>query len=90
MYGDAHDRLTESGDWREHIDLRTHRYMREDVQCGLAFLVSVADWAGVPAPVATGLLALGAAVVGEDFRHGRARWSRSAWRSSRAPRWRGC
>lgn len=70
MYGDAHDRLTESGDWREHIDLKTHRYMREDVQYGLALLVSVADWAGVPAPVATGLLALGAAVVGEDFRHG--------------------
>jgi opine dehydrogenase len=70
MYGDAHDRLTESGDWREHIDLATHRYMREDVQYGLALLVSVADWAGVPAPVATGLLALGAAVVGEDFRHG--------------------
>jgi opine dehydrogenase len=70
MYGDAHDRLTESGDWREHIDLATHRYMREDVQYGLALLVSVADWAGVPAPVATGLLALGAAVVAEDFRHG--------------------
>ena len=70
MYGDAHERLTESGDWREHIDLRTHRYMREDVQYGLALLVSVADWAGVPAPVATGLLALGAAVVEEDFRHG--------------------
>lgn len=70
MYGDAHDRLTESGDWREHIDLRIHRYMREDVQYGLALLVSVADWAGVPAPVATGLLALGAAVVEEDFRHG--------------------
>jgi opine dehydrogenase len=70
MYGNAHDRLTESGDWREHIELKTHRYMREDVQYGLAFLVSVADWAGVSAPVATGLLALGAAVVGEDFRHG--------------------
>ena len=70
MYGDAHDRLTESGDWREHIELATHRYMREDVQVGLAFLVSVADWAGVPAPVATGLLALGGAAVGEDFRHG--------------------
>ena len=70
MYGDAHDRLTESGDWREHIELTTHRYMREDVQFGLAFLVSVADWAGVAAPVATGLLALGAAVGGEDFRRG--------------------
>ena len=42
MYGNAHDKLTDSGDWREHIDLTQHRYMREDVEYGLAFLVSVA------------------------------------------------
>ena len=69
MYGrKAHARLTDSGDWREHIVLTEHRYMREDVGVGLAFLVSVADWAGVPAPVATGLLAVASAVAGEDFR----------------------
>jgi len=67
MYGDAHDRLTESGDWREHIDLRSHRYMREDVAFGLAFLVSVARWAGVEAPVASGLLAIASAALGEDL-----------------------
>lgn len=67
MYGDAHDRLTESGDWRERIDLRTHRYMREDVAFGLAFLVSVARWAGVAAPVASGLLAIASAALGEDL-----------------------
>ena len=67
MYGDAHDRLTESGDWRERIDLRTHRYMREDVAYGLAFLVSVAQWAGVAAPVAGGLLAVASAALGEDL-----------------------
>jgi len=70
MYGNAHDKLVDSGDWREHIDLRTHRYMREDVAYGLAFLVSVADWAGVPCPVARGLLAIGAAIVGEDLSRG--------------------
>ena len=70
MYGDAHDRLTESGDWREKIELTTHRYMREDVAYGLAFIVSVADWVGVPCPVARGLLALGSAVCGTDFRNG--------------------
>jgi opine dehydrogenase len=70
MYGDAHDRLTESGDWREKIELTTHRYMREDVEYGLAFLVSVAEWAGVPCPVARGLLAIGSAVCGADFRRG--------------------
>ena len=68
MYGDAHDRLVESNDWREHIDLQTHRYMREDVEIALAFLVSVADWAGVDAPVAKGLLAMGSAICGVDFR----------------------
>ncbi|MDH4188694.1 MAG: NAD/NADP octopine/nopaline dehydrogenase family protein [Betaproteobacteria bacterium] len=67
MYGDAHDRLTKSGDWRERIVLQTHRYMREDVAYGLAFLVSVARWAGVAAPVAAGLLAVASAALGEDL-----------------------
>lgn len=68
MYGrKGHERLVNSGDWREHIVLQKHRYMREDVQQGLAFLVSVANWAGVRAPVATGLLAIGSAICGEDF-----------------------
>ena len=69
MYGNmAHDKLTDSGDWRERLILTEHRYMREDVALGLAFIVSCADWAGVPAPTAKGLLALGSAVCGEDFR----------------------
>jgi opine dehydrogenase len=42
--------------------------MREDVEHGLAFLVSVCEWAGVPCPVARGLLALGSAVLGWDLR----------------------
>lgn len=70
MYGDAHDRLVDSGDWREPVPLKTHRYMREDVGYGLAFLVSVADWAGVATPIARGLLALGSAVCETDFRAG--------------------
>ena len=69
MYGNlAHEKLIDSGDWREELDLRRHRYMREDVAAGLALLVSVADWAGVDCPVARGLLALGSAVCGENFR----------------------
>jgi opine dehydrogenase len=70
MYGDAHKRLTDSGDWREHIDLQTHRYMTEDTVLGLAFLVSVARWAGVAAPVADGLLAIAGAILGRDLRQG--------------------
>ncbi len=70
MYGNAHDKLVDSGDWREHIDLRNHRYMREDVAYGLAFLVSVADWAGVACPVARGLLSIASALVGEPLDRG--------------------
>ncbi|WP_146347202.1 NAD/NADP-dependent octopine/nopaline dehydrogenase family protein [Phaeobacter marinintestinus] len=69
MYGNmAHDRLVDSGDWRERLILTEHRYMREDIAVGLAFLVSVAEWAGVPAPTATGLLAIGSAICDDDFR----------------------
>jgi opine dehydrogenase len=70
MYGDAHKRLVDSGDWREHIDLHTHRYMTEDVVMGLAFLASVARWAGCDAPVANGLLAVAGGILGRDLRTG--------------------
>jgi len=68
MYGDGHKKLVDSGDWREHIDLHQHRYMVEDTAMGLAFLVSVADWAGCDAPVAKGLLAIAGAILGRDLR----------------------
>lgn len=69
MYGNlAHDKLVDSGDWHERLDLTDHRYMSEDVGLGLAFLVSACEWAGVPAPVASGLLAVGAAASGRDHR----------------------
>lgn len=69
MYGDSsHEKLTDSGDWREDIDLTSHRYMLEDVETGLAFLCSCADFADVDAPVAKGLLAIGGAINGRDFR----------------------
>ncbi len=69
MYGNlAHDKLVDSGDWHEKLNLTTHRYMSEDIGVGLALLVSVADWAGVKAPVATGLLAIASAINNRDFR----------------------
>ena len=70
MYGDAHRKLVKSGDWREKIDLHVHRYMTEDVVFGLAFLVSAARWAGSPAPVAGGLLAIAGAILGCDLERG--------------------
>jgi len=68
MYGrGSHDKLTGSGDWREHIVLREHRYMLEDVRFGLSFLVSVGELAGVPTPLARAFLSIGSAISGEDF-----------------------
>jgi opine dehydrogenase len=68
MYGrGSHERLTDSGDWRERIVLAEHRYMREDLRLGLSFLVSVAELAGVATPLARAFLAIGGAICGEDF-----------------------
>ncbi len=73
MYGNAaHEKLVDSGDWREPIDLHDHRYMREDVVHGLTFMTSVARKAGVHTPLADGLLAIAAAVLEENLvAHGR-------------------
>ncbi|MGE0060782.1 MAG: NAD/NADP octopine/nopaline dehydrogenase family protein [Xanthobacteraceae bacterium] len=69
MYGQlAHDKLVDSGDWHEKLDFKSHRYLTEDVGLGLAFLVSVGEWLGVPVPVAAGLLAVAGAASGNDFR----------------------
>ena len=68
MYGrGSHDRLTDSGDWREQLVLTQHRYMREDLRLGLSFLISVAELAGVATPLARSFLAIGGAICGEDF-----------------------
>ena len=68
MYGNAaRERLTDSGDWREHIDLKLHRYMTEDVELGLALLVSCAGYLGLEAPVGRGMLAMGSAITGRDL-----------------------
>jgi opine dehydrogenase len=68
MYGrGSHDKLTDSGNWREAIVLTQHRYMLEDVRIGLSFLVSVGELAGVPTPLARAFLSIGGAICGEDF-----------------------
>ena len=68
MYGrGAHAKLTDSGDWREKVDLLSHRYMREDTALGLSLLMSVGRWAGQPMPIADGLVAIASAVTGENL-----------------------
>lgn len=72
MYGrGSHEKLTESGDWREHIVLTEHRYMVEDVRLGLSLMASVARLAGIETPLVDAFLAIGGAVCGEDFREAR-------------------
>lgn len=68
MYGrGSHDKLTDSGDWREKIVLTEHRYMREDVALGLSLLASTGELAGVATPLVRAFLAIGSAICGEDF-----------------------
>src|SRR4029077_10291858 len=60
MYGrGSHDRLTDSGDWRERMLLTAHRYMLEDTRIGLSFLMSVGELAGVATPLARAFAAIG-------------------------------
>jgi len=68
MYGRAaHEKLTDSGDWREDIDLSTHRYIMEDIRLGLSFIVSVGRFSGTPTPVASGILAMASAFTERDL-----------------------
>jgi opine dehydrogenase len=68
MYGrGSHDRLTDSGDWRERIVLTEHRYMLEDLRLGLSFIVSAAQLARVETPLARSFLAIGGAICNQDF-----------------------
>lgn len=63
--------LMESRLWYEKVDYR-HRYVTEDIACGLALLNSVAGFAGVEVPIARSLICLAGAVAGTDFmKHGR-------------------
>jgi opine dehydrogenase len=65
--GHAPAELTDSGDWREDIDLLSHRYMLEDTAIGLSFLTSVGRWAGQPMPIAEGMLAIASTITGTDL-----------------------
>ena len=67
MYPRASKRLLmESRLWHEEINYR-HRYVTEDIACGLAFLISAAEVAGVDVPVARSLITLAGAIAGTDF-----------------------
>ena len=68
MYGNSsHEKLTDSGDWRENIDLHTHRYMVEDTALGLVFYCSLGRWVNQPMPISEGLVAIASGVTGKPL-----------------------
>ena len=64
---EARANLTDSGDWREKIDLHAHRYMMEDTRLGLSLICSMAEVAGIDVPVARALMTLGGVINHQDF-----------------------
>lgn len=62
---DAHDRLVASNLWRESLDLE-HRYLREDVLCGLVLNASLGRLAGHPMPQSESMLHLLGVALGID------------------------
>lgn len=68
MYGrGSHDRLTDSGDWHEHLVLTEHRYMLEDLRLGLSLQSSLGALTRTPTPLTDAFLAIGGAICGQDF-----------------------
>jgi len=63
----SRERIERQSVWRETIDFQ-HRYVVEDVGCGLALWSSLGRRLGVPTPLADAFLALASAVNGEDYR----------------------
>ena len=63
----SRDRMQRDSVWREKIDFR-HRYVLEDVGCGLALWWSLGRKLGVATPLSEVFLALASVVNGEDYR----------------------
>jgi len=67
MYpSDGHQRLIESNLWREAIDL-DHRYIWEDVACGLVLNASIGRASGLAMPQSEAILTLLASALGVDW-----------------------
>lgn len=60
------ERMAKHSVWREKIDF-THRYVEEDVGCGLALWSSLGRWLGVSTPLADALLLLASTVNDTDY-----------------------
>jgi opine dehydrogenase len=63
---DAKARLLASDLWRESVGI-DHRYVHEDIRCGLALNVTLARWVGVDAPVGAAILTLVGTALREEL-----------------------
>jgi opine dehydrogenase len=62
----SEERMAKQSVWREKIDFR-HRYVEEDIGCGLALWASLGRRLGVPTPLADAMLRLASIVNGVDY-----------------------
>lgn len=56
--------------WTPTPPSMAHKYVTEDVPCGLVAMAALGDAAGVPTPVIDGLVALSSAMLGRDLSQG--------------------
>ena len=63
----AFSRVQHDSVWRERIDL-DHRYVAEDVGCGLVLWSSLGRALGVPTPLSDAFITLASALTGVDWR----------------------
>ncbi|MHB8434536.1 MAG: NAD/NADP octopine/nopaline dehydrogenase family protein, partial [Acidimicrobiales bacterium] len=63
----SREKMERQSVWREKIDFH-HRYVAEDVGCGLALWSSLGRRLGVATPLADAFLAIASAVNGEDYK----------------------
>jgi opine dehydrogenase len=69
MYGNlAHDKLVSSKDWREAINIHSHRYVIEDIKEGLAFMNSIAEKLNIKVPITSSLLDITSTILGTNIK----------------------
>eukprot|EP00756_Hemistasia_phaeocysticola_P018794 Hpha_TRINITY_DN15619_c4_g1::TRINITY_DN15619_c4_g1_i1::g.99379::m.99379/K04940/odh; opine dehydrogenase len=49
------------------VNLAKHRYLQEDIGCGLVFFKSLGDAVGFPMPVTDSIITIGSVVTGDKF-----------------------
>ena len=64
----GNDKLVSSKDWREKINIHSHRYVIEDIKEGLAFIYSLAERLNIKAPITSSLLDITSTILGTNIK----------------------